>query len=266
IDTYMLKAIREAKVHTSWINQNDEYEAAMSKFVAALFERGLEGPFLAELVPFARRLARYGLFNSLSQTLLKLTSPGVPDCYQGNEVWDFSLVDPDNRRPVDYGRRARLLAEVQALAPSDAGSGSQVRKLLDTLDDGRAKLYLTWRLLQLRQSRPALFQEGDYLPLDAVGPRASHLCAVLRGNPNEGLIVVAPRLFVGLVGQSGGLPLGEEVWADTWIQLPDFDPGQLLRNELTGTWLKVRDQDGVACLAVAEVLRDFTGALLTVSA
>src|SRR5690606_29956739 len=169
IDAYMLKAIREAKVHTSWINQNDAYEAAMSKFVAALFERGLEGPFLAELAPFARRLARYGLFNSLSQTLLKLTSPGVPDCYQGNEVWDFSLVDPDNRRPVDYGRRARLLAEVQALAPSDAGSGSQVRKLLDTLDDGRAKLYLTWRLLQLRQSRPALFQEGEYLPLETVG-------------------------------------------------------------------------------------------------
>src|SRR5690606_19851364 len=101
----MLKAVREAKVHTSWINQNRAYEDAVVQFVRALFERGEKGPFLSELIPFAQRLARFGLFNSLSQTLLKLTVPGVPDIYQGNELWDFSLVDPDNRRPVDYTRR-----------------------------------------------------------------------------------------------------------------------------------------------------------------
>ncbi|MEN6585803.1 MAG: malto-oligosyltrehalose synthase, partial [Sulfuricella sp.] len=152
IEAYMLKAVREAKQHTSWINPNVPYEGGLSAFVRALLAPGEDNAFLADFLPFQRRVARWGMFNALSQTLFKLSAPGVPDIYQGNELWDFSLVDPDNRRPVNYARRQELLAEMEnTVTAPPAALAQQLRQFLDNMQDGRAKLYVTWRLLRARR-------------------------------------------------------------------------------------------------------------------
>jgi (1->4)-alpha-D-glucan 1-alpha-D-glucosylmutase len=154
---------------------------------------------------------------------VKFTSPGVPDLYQGNEVMDLSLVDPDNRRPVDYARRAALLEELAALGDP--------RPLADTLHDGRAKLWVTWRLLELRRRLPELFRDGGYLPLAPSGARAEHVLAFARPHASGTLVVVAGRLYAKMLGAAGKLPLGA-AWADTAIALP---PGvAALENVLTG--------------------------------
>src|SRR5690606_37308084 len=177
IEDYMLKAVKEAKVHTSWINPNREYEEAVRQFVQGVLSGRDRNLFLADFVPFQRRVARCGMFNSLSQTLLKCASPGVPDIYQGNELWVFSLVDPDNRRPVDYAHRRRMLQELMAFVSVPAAEqAARVRSLLDGMEDGRPKLYLTWKALMLRRTLPEVFQHGEYLPLTAIGPREDHLC------------------------------------------------------------------------------------------
>ena len=147
----MLKAIREAKQNTSWINRNTEYETAVSSFVRTLLNPAAKNRFLDDFVPFQRRVARIGLWNSLSQTLLKLTCPGVPDIYQGNELWDFSLVDPDNRRPVDYIRRQQMFESIRVWG-NDPDALS-IGRLLETPEDGRLKMYLIWRTLCLRQQQ-----------------------------------------------------------------------------------------------------------------
>ena len=133
----MLKAVREAKVHTSWVNPNEEYERALAGFVDALLKPAGPNPFLADFLPAQQRIARYGMLNGLSQTLIKLASPGVPDIYQGNELWDFSLVDPDNRRPVDYAHRAALLHELETDYSDANVTPARARSLLDSMKDGR---------------------------------------------------------------------------------------------------------------------------------
>jgi (1->4)-alpha-D-glucan 1-alpha-D-glucosylmutase len=152
----MEKAMREAQVHTSWTKVDDEYEAAVSDFVDGILAPG-NNLFLDDFARFERRTARIGALNALSQTLLKLTVPGVPDVYQGNELWDLSLVDPDNRRPVDYALRQEFLAGLKAMNPQD------VQTLLaeDAWKDGRSKLYLTWKALELRRENPDLFECGE---------------------------------------------------------------------------------------------------------
>src|SRR5690606_1959926 len=149
IEAYVIKAVREARTHTSWINRNEPYEEAVVRFVRLLLGAP-DTAFISDLAPFAHRIASFGLYNSLTQTLLKLTAPGVPDCYQGCELWDFSLVDPDNRRPVDYARRATLLDQVSSQLADDAPNlPSCARSLLASMHDGRAKLFTTWRLLSV---------------------------------------------------------------------------------------------------------------------
>src|SRR5262249_29828475 len=147
IQAYVLKALHEGKVHTSWINPNAEYDQAVQQFVARILDTQASPAFLDDLRGFQRRVRHYGLFNPLAQTLPKLAAPVVPDPYQGTELWDFSLVDPDNRRPVDYERRARLLRELREPA-AGPGLAAFARELTAAKEDGRVKLYVTHRALR----------------------------------------------------------------------------------------------------------------------
>lgn len=201
--------MREAKEHSSWVNANDDYEAALADFIDALLAPGEKNLFLADFVPFARQVARHGLLNSLALTLLKLTAPGVPDIYQGCELWQFNLVDPDNRRPIDYALRRRLLDTL------DGFDGTA------PLDDPRHKLVLIRKVLAVRADRPDLFRDGDYWPLAAKGERAAHVCAYARVLGGAAVIAVAPRLTVSLLDGGDGLQLGE-VWDGTVPLAPTF--------------------------------------------
>jgi (1->4)-alpha-D-glucan 1-alpha-D-glucosylmutase len=256
IQAYLLKALREAKVDTSWINPDNDYEGAVSDFIASLLGSGEENVFLSDLLDFLPPICRAGLCNSLTQTLLKLTAPGMPDIYQGNELWDFSLVDPDNRRAVDYTRRRGLLTALQrASEDTDALTGF-TRHLTDNLEDGRAKLYLTWRCLVLRHQHRALFEQGDYLPLEVNGRHAEHLCAFARRNGVQFAVTVAPRLVFRLAG--GAPPLGVALWGDTRIKLPLGS----WRNWLTGETLLAESVKGAWSLSAGGLLQHFPVALL----
>jgi (1->4)-alpha-D-glucan 1-alpha-D-glucosylmutase len=239
LQAYMLKAVREAKLHTSWINSNEAYEQALVEFVRGLLGRREGNLFLDDFLAAVQPIARFGLLNSLSQTVIKLTSPGVPDIYRGTESWDFSLVDPDNRRPVDYPRLAAMLDEVAGWDSTRDGLGRQVRALIETLDDGRAKLYVTWRLLGLRARHAELFRDGAYLPLRVVGAQADHVCAFARSWVGRSIVVVAPRLFASLPAAGAAPPLGPEVWQDTAIELEALPPLDRVTCVLVGQTLTI---------------------------
>jgi len=263
IEQYMLKALREAKVHTSWLNPNIEYENALVEFVRNLLTPGKKNLFIADFLPFQQTLSRIGMFNSLSQTLIKLTSPGVPDIYQGNELWDFSLVDPDNTRRVDYRQRRSMLEELKYLSAVEGLTlTNRVSALLQSMEDGRIKLYMHWRILQLRRELVALFCGGDYLPLYAEGNRADHVCAFARVAGGQATITVAPRLFYGLVGDRGQLPLGSEVWQDTRIEIPDSLPQGQWKNVLTGEMVSMSIHGDKRHISIAELLKNLPYALL----
>jgi malto-oligosyltrehalose synthase len=187
---YMVKAAREAKQRTSWINPDVAYEDALVSFVDAILDRP---SFLERFLPLQRRVARLGLLNGIAQLVLKLTVPGVPDVYQGNELWTLDLVDPDNRREVDFARRRDLLA---SLREADARNRSDlVAELMREIDDGRLKLYLTWRLLSLRREQERLFTHGDYVPLVATGRDTDRVCAFRRETEASSVIVATLRWF-----------------------------------------------------------------------
>jgi len=231
VQAYMLKAIREAKKNTSWTSPVPEYEAAMERFVDALLRSGHPNPFTDELDRVTARVAPFGFHNSLSQLALKFTVPGVPDLYQGSEQWNFSLVDPDNRRPVDFDRLARTL---QVLPPQ--ADESAWRDMLATAGDGRVKLMATWKLMQLRRERQMLFECGGYTPLTVAGAPADHAVSFARQHEGDVVLVVAARLTYTLCG--GELSnWSARVWRDARVDL-DGDPVQhvaLWRNALTGS-------------------------------
>jgi (1->4)-alpha-D-glucan 1-alpha-D-glucosylmutase len=251
VDRYMLKAVREAKEHTSWNHPDAGYEAALARFVTAIL--GPPGsPFLVSLQAAVAVLARPGLLSGLSLVLLKTTAPGVPDLYQGMETPVFSLVDPDNRQPVDYPVRRQVLEGLGALnqAPLELAQA-----LLANLEDGRAKCFVTWRVLNCRREHPDLFRDGDYLPLHAEGPRAEHICAFARRRAGELALVVAPRLFGKLLAKGGAV-------GDGWLgRLEVPVPGEYC-NILTGE-CHAAEREGSRCwLPLAAVLGHFPVALL----
>jgi (1->4)-alpha-D-glucan 1-alpha-D-glucosylmutase len=207
IQTYMNKALNEAKVNTSWIQPNDEWLAATREFVEKVLDVGPKNKFLPLLLPFAEQIARLGAINSLTQVLLKLTSPGVPDIYQGNEIWDFSLVDPDNRRAVDYATRREMLSCL---------SSSKPEELVHCWPDGRIKMFLTQRILQFRREHVDLFQRGNYVPLRATGAFADCCVSFARELNGQWIIVIAPRLS----SRVGFPPIGDK-WQDTSIDIPE---------------------------------------------
>jgi (1->4)-alpha-D-glucan 1-alpha-D-glucosylmutase len=261
IVAYMLKATKEAKVHTSWVNPNQEYDEAVRNFVLRLLSDEDGNPFLDDLRALQERVAYYGQFNSLAQALLKLTSPGVPDTYQGAELWDFSLVDPDNRRPVDFARRARLLRELKRR--EEKGVTPLLRDLLTHWQDGRIKLYLTSKALNLRRDHPELFLGGDYLPLRTHGPAEEHVVAYARRQGPVWALVAVPRLVTRLCAP-GEAPLGQAAWDDTAIVLPRKAP-QFWRNVLTGEVVRAERSPRAMGLRLRDVLRSFPVALLSVT-
>ena len=268
IQAYMQKAGREAKVHTSWVNPNEEYEAGVRQFVERTLvavERALaapDAPFVQSIGPLLRRVAFAGYFNGLAQTLLKLTSPGVPDLYQGTEMWDFSLVDPDNRRPVDYARRREALAELKRRLASGEDRANLARELVASAADGRVKLFVTHLALGFRRAHPELFSAGSYHLLQTVGRRRKHACAFARQREEEAALVVVPRLVAGLVGAGEQIPVGQKVWRDCWLVLPRESAGRRYRDVFTGRELTVRESEGVVGLPVAEACAVFPVALL----
>jgi (1->4)-alpha-D-glucan 1-alpha-D-glucosylmutase len=256
IESYMIKAVREAKVRTSWTEVDAAYEEALLQFVRSVLEPRENNLFLTDFLEFERRVTRFGLLNSLSQTLAKLTAPGVPDIYQGNELWDFSLVDPDNRRRVDYAHRGETLAGLERDAPSPA-------ELLRGLEDGRAKLWLTWKVLQLRREQPRLFSHGSYRPLRVRGERAAHVCAFARRLAGQSLIVIVPRLYRRLLDDPERLPLGEAVWQDTLIELPREERSRdRFRGVLDAAFLTPARHGEATGILVARALAEFPVAVL----
>jgi (1->4)-alpha-D-glucan 1-alpha-D-glucosylmutase len=232
--------MREAQVRTSWTDVNEEYEEGVAGFVDVLLSGA--NPFLQEFLPFQRRVARIGALNSLSQSLLKLTVPGVPDVYQGNEVWDFSLVDPDNRRPVDFELRKRFLADLR--------------------QDGRPKLYLIWKALEMRRESSELFEDGGYVVLQAVGERREHIVAFARRHGGAVAITVAPRLYAKIMDAEGPLVAAPEAWGDTSIRLPHELAEVSYRNVLTGEIVVAEEHNGEVSLGIGRLLRNFPVALL----
>jgi len=234
VEQYLVKAAREAKQLTSWINPDEAYEQALKDFVRALLDGASANPFLEDLRGQATRLAWYGALNSLSQTLLKYASPGVPDLYQGTEIVDLSLVDPDNRRPVDFGHRGALLEELERLAAiSRDAQAAGLRQLLSRPHDGRAKLWLAWRSLALRRERPQLFSGAEYLPIEVSGERSRNVIAFARRAGDEGLVAVAGRLYASLELEPGVPPLGEKAWGDCTLDLGFLPAGIMLRDVLS---------------------------------
>jgi (1->4)-alpha-D-glucan 1-alpha-D-glucosylmutase len=261
IREYMLKAMREAKVNTSWISPNLLHEDAVMSFIDSILTRSRHNSFLDDFEVFRKLTTGCGIFNSLSQTLLKITSPGIPDIYQGNEVWDFSLVDPDNRRPVDFHTRKNLLDELLQLE-ANAGLLETARQAVASRNDGRIKLHLTCKVLNFRRENRELFESGRYLPLTVEGACKEHICAFERSVNDSSILVVVPRFCSRLIRDSSGLPLGPEVWQDTRIIQPFDTAESCYRNVFTGELLHLNQQEEQLSLAVQDVLAVFPVALL----
>lgn len=252
VKDYMIKAIRESKAHTAWLRPDMEYEEACTAFVEQILDPAISSQFLEAFMPFQKRVAYYGIFNSLAQTLLKLAVPGVPDFYQGTELWDLSLVDPDNRRPVDYEQRATFLHTLTTQIKTDVPQ--LLKSLVANKSDGQIKFFLTLQGLKARNTHRDLFLEGQYIPLEVQGSRANHIIAFARQHRQQWAIAIAPRFLTTLI-QPGEDPLGA-VWQDTHLRLPNECPTQ---------WkdaLSEQSLDTTNVLTIADVLTHFPGALL----
>jgi (1->4)-alpha-D-glucan 1-alpha-D-glucosylmutase len=262
IERYMEKALKEAKLHTSWINPNEAYDQAVRQFVRDILSPDGDNRFLADFRRFQGRIAQAGMWNSLSQTLLKITSPGVPDFYQGTELWDFSLVDPDNRRPVDFRTRVTMLDELQQRESKDLTS--LVRELVARRTDGRIKLYITYKALNFRRGHRDLFEQGAYQPLTVSGAKEDHVLAFARHLGNCWALVAVPRLVVKL-SPSAKPPVGKRIWKETVLHLPEGAPNGW-QNVFTGEALTVADKNTTERgLLAHEVFRRFPVALLVSS-
>ncbi|ACD21120.1 malto-oligosyltrehalose synthase [Paraburkholderia phytofirmans] len=240
---WQLKALREAKLQTNWLAPDEAYEAACRDFLFDILAPQRRDGFLKELSAFVARIGRAGALNSLQQTVLRLASPGIPDLYQGTELWDFSLVDPDNRRPVDFAKREAWLVQTP---PSEFLPGWR---------DGRVKLAVVQRVLALRAHLPELLSQGEYLPLTVRGKHASSVIAFARRHGNAWAVVVASRLAAGLLGEEGDLPMVDPAkWGDTALEMPADLSARALFDWLSPAAPKV-DENGLL------YLRDALGAM-----
>ncbi len=254
---YMTKAAREAKTFTNWLSPDSEYESALAMFLESILDNAGENEFLEDFLPFEKQIAYYGALNSLAQVLLKITSPGIPDFYQGTELWDFSLVDPDNRRPVDFTTRAALLDE---LAQREAqGQVSLCQQVLNSWEDGRLKLYVTYKALNVREAYADIFQDGEYIPLQVAGHNHRHVCAFLRHRGKNWALVAIPRLLSEMVGV-GSIPAGRDVWGEDLLLLPGGAP-ERWHNVFTGE--ELRPSSSTGGLKISDILHTFPVALLT---
>jgi (1->4)-alpha-D-glucan 1-alpha-D-glucosylmutase len=251
IQAYMQKAVREAKAHTSWVNPQPAYEAALARFIDGLLGTLEPNQFIQDFLLLQRKLALVGCINSLSQTVIKLTSPGVPDTYQGSELWDLSLVDPDNRRPVDYALREQMLRD---LCVADTG-GVRAAELLTNWSEGHIKLWVTWRLLELRRRRATWLERAGYLPIAVQGTHARRVCAYARSDDDMLLLCVVPRLWLDLVREPALWPIGAVIWGDTSLALPKR--GLAWRNVLTNETAQAELNGEGTRLALGAALSSF---------
>ncbi len=225
IEEYLNKAVREAKVHSAWLRPDKDYERAFVHFFYKIMQSNSE--FIRDFIPFQHRIAQYGIVNSLAQVLLKMTLPGVPDFYQGCELWDFSLVDPDNRRPVDFQYRKNCLNKIK---DNECGEGHLAR-LWKERESGWIKLYLIWKGLRLRRICRKVFENGEYLPLRVSGSRKNSIIAFVRKNKTSWVLAAVPRLITGLMNEDQDP--SQACWGDTGIALQAEAPA-LWENVLTG--------------------------------
>lgn len=257
VERYMEKALKEAKIHTSWVNPYEAYDQAVGEFVRRALARTPANLFVEDVVRVQERTAYVGMINALAQTLVKLTAPGVPDCYQGTELWNFSLVDPDNRRPVDFAPYRAMLEH-----PPHEPSAGHAQQLLASWKDGRIKLLLLSRALHWRRRHASLFLEGAYLPLAAHGQHREHVCAYARRHEAQWLIVAAPRLMANMV-QPDHPPVGQNVWADTALRLPGEAPTRW-RHVITGEEVALGTDGDARIAPLAKLFEHMPVALLEV--
>lgn len=261
IKDYLVKALREAKVNSSWINPNTNYEDILMGFLEAILNDTRRNKFLKDFLTFQKKISHYGMYNSLSQTLLKITSPGIPDFYQGTDVWDFSLVDPDNRRPVDYSVRIRMLDELKR-DESEMPLPELFRELALCKDNGKIKLYLIYKALNYRRANRELFERGEYFPLEAMGEKAANVCSFVRKLEHSLLLIVVPRFFTRLIPQANSLPLGKDVWKDSFLIAPYEETGKKYRNIFTGEVVTPARYKESTILYLSEIFTHFPVALL----
>jgi len=262
IKAYMEKACREAKVQTSWEQPNMLYEQAVSSFVDAILANESTA-FIKDFVQFQSMIARLGLYNSLSQCLLKLSVPGVPDIYQGCELWNFHLVDPDNRQPIDYNLRRSMLENLQQrMAQAVENQAELVSELFENMADGRIKLFTTWVLLQFRRQHRELFEQGSYMHLFAEGEKSEHVCAFARRFGKSLVVSAAARFFVSLTDCGEKMPCGP-TWGNTSLEIPISGIAGRWRNIFTGALLQPhRTEDGRQVFFMEEMFQHLPIAFL----
>jgi (1->4)-alpha-D-glucan 1-alpha-D-glucosylmutase len=250
VQEHVLKATREAMVHTRWTRPNQPHEDALLKFVARILSQEDNREFLQDFRQFQNKVAYFGMVNGLSQTLLKIALPGVPDFYQGSELWDLRLVDPDNRGPIDFARRAAALDSIV-----NADSGQAPRKFVDNWHDGCVKLYLTWKALRFRRDHDNLFREGEFVPLKSAGTNARNVTGFLRKHGTSWALTAIPRWLSQVPTKANG----EFNWGDTRLALPSDSPREW--NSILSRARLALNQPGEQSVMVTDLFREFPVAL-----
>ena len=257
VNAFLVKALREAKTNSGWLNPNETYETAVVEFVASLLQQPDDSPFLRDFHKFQERVAWYGALNSLAQTVIKIMSPGLPDFYQGCELWDLSMVDPDNRRPVDFARRSAMLECLrrrQGERPADL-----LKDLLANWRDGQIKLFVTARALEFRRSSAEFFVQAGYVPLETRGPKEQNVVAFARARNEKWVAAVTPRWPSQL---TAGVPIGKPVWRSTRLLLP-ADAPRSWRNLFTGSVIDAAERKEGRVLDLGQILQEFPVSVLS---
>jgi (1->4)-alpha-D-glucan 1-alpha-D-glucosylmutase len=265
IKEYMSKAVREAKTNTSWISPNTVYEEAVLKFVDRILVPGENNLFLRDLEGLASRVSYFGMFNSVSQTLLKITCPGIPDFYQGTELWDFSLVDPDNRTPVNYALRRSMLETLKGkMTLAGENLTRFTRDLMLEWKEGSIKLFVISCALQYRRGNSLLFQEGNYISLAVDGSLEKHVCAYARRREGKTILIIVPRFLLTLLQDPEALPLGEAAWGNASIVLPGEIKGESFKNIFTHELIDVELKNEHRVLPLKRIFANFCVSLLEI--
>ena len=253
LQAYAIKAIREAMVHTRWTEPNDAHENAVRSFIQKVLSPQDNSPFLWGVARFMEKVAYAGMINGLSQALLKIACPGVPDFYQGSEFWSRNLVDPDNRCPVDFPSRTKALQAL--LDNADIDPSGVVQRLMAEWPVGRIKLHVIWKALGCRRKQPKLFREGEFIPLEAAGDQSHHIIAFLRRHGEEHAMIIIPRWVTNIPRSEEATTLGT-FWSGMNLKLPESCPNSW-RNVFTGKTTEARPGDGNSCIAVSDLFKIF---------
>jgi (1->4)-alpha-D-glucan 1-alpha-D-glucosylmutase len=227
---YIIKASREAKISTEWITPDIKYEQAYIKFLEEILTLRDDNEFLTDFLKFQKKIAKLAVFNSLSQTLLKITSPGVPDFYQGTEFWNLTLVDPDNRDKINFAKRKAALKYIKSKTDKKT---KLIEELLNNSGDGRIKLFLIYTSLKTRNENTDIFAHGKYISFKCAGECKNNIVAFKREYENKKIMVIASRFFGELIKDYNQVPAGEKVWQNTFVNLPAKDCGLHFRDVFT---------------------------------